>query len=41
MDKLEQNVTQIFKVVFERLDNLEDVAINQKTRKKIGLREEK
>ncbi len=38
VDKLEQNVTQVFKVVFERLDNLEDVAINQKKRKKIGLK---
>lgn len=37
VDKLEQNVIQVFKVVFERLDNLEDVAINQKKRKKIGL----
>lgn len=26
-DKLEQNVAQIFKVVFERLDNLEEVKI--------------
>lgn len=33
----EGRVTQVFKVVFERLDNLEDVAINQKKRKKIGL----
>jgi hypothetical protein len=37
VDKLEQNVTQVFKFVFERLDNLEDVAIIQKKRKKIGL----
>lgn len=35
--KLEQNVAQVFKVVFERLDNLEDATINQKKRKKIGL----
>lgn len=41
VDKLEQSVTQVFKVVFERLDNLEDVAINQKRRKKIGLKGEK
>jgi hypothetical protein len=33
----EQSVTQVFKVVFERLDNLEEVVINQKKRKKIGL----
>ena len=38
VDDLEQNVTQVFKVVFERLDNLEEVAINQKKRKKIGLK---
>ena len=38
VDNLEQNITQVFKVVFERLDNLEDVAINQKKRKKIGLK---
>ena len=37
VNKLEQGVTQVFKVVFERLDNLEEVAINQKKRKKIGL----
>jgi hypothetical protein len=37
VDNLEQNVTQVFKVVFERLDNLEEVAINQRKRKKIGL----
>lgn len=33
-DKLEQSVTRVFKVVFERLDNLEEVVINQKKRKK-------
>lgn len=38
VDKLGKNVTQVFKVVFERLDNLEEVAINQKKRKKIGLK---
>lgn len=38
-DKLEKNVTQVFKVVFERLDNLEDVTFTQKSRKKIGLKE--
>lgn len=37
VNKLEQDVTQVFKVVFERLDNLEEVSINQKKRKKIGL----
>jgi hypothetical protein len=41
VDGLERNVTQVFKVVFERLDNLEEVAINQKKRKKIGLKGEK
>ncbi len=38
VDNLEQNVTQVFKVVFERLDSLEEVAISQKKRKKIGLK---
>ena len=37
VDKLEQNVAQVFKVVFERLDNLEEAPINQRKRKKIGL----
>lgn len=37
---LEQNVTQVFKVVFERLDNLEEVRTNTKSRKKIGLKHE-
>lgn len=32
VDQLEQNVTQVFKVVFERLDNLEEVVINKKTK---------
>jgi hypothetical protein len=41
VDNLEQNVTQVFKVVFERLDNLEEVVINQKKRKKIGLNHKK
>ncbi len=40
VDKLEQNVTQVFKVVFERLDNLEEVRRNTKRRKKIGLKHE-
>ena len=40
VDQLEENVTQVFKVVFERLDNLEDLNINQKKRKKIGLKGE-
>ena len=38
IDRLEENVTQVFKAVFERLDNLEEVAINQKKRKKIGFK---
>lgn len=37
VDQLEQSVTHVFKVVFERLDNLEEVMINQRKRKKIGL----
>ncbi|MFG1486539.1 ORF6N domain-containing protein [Halobacteriovorax sp. RZ-1] len=37
---LEQNVTQVFKVVFERLDNLEEIRRNTKRRKKIGLKHE-
>lgn len=36
---LEQNVTQVFKAVFERLDAIEGVDINKKRRKKIGLNE--
>jgi hypothetical protein len=40
VENLEQNVTQVFKVVFERLDNLDEVAIKQKKRKKIGLKGE-
>lgn len=41
VDKLEQNVTQVFKVVFERLDNLEDVKINHSKRRRIGLTSKK
>lgn len=41
VDKLEQNVTQVFKVIFEKLDNLEEVNFNQKKRKKIGLKGKK
>ena len=37
VNKLEQNVAQVFKVVFERLDNLEEIPNPQKSRKKIGL----
>lgn len=37
---LEQSVTQVFKVVFERLDNLEETTIHQRKRKKIGLKKE-
>jgi hypothetical protein len=36
VNKLEENVTQVFKVVFERLGNLEDKAFNH--RKKIGFK---
>ncbi len=38
VDSLEQSITQVFKVVFERLDNLDEFAIKQKRRKKIGLK---
>lgn len=38
-DKLEQNVTHVFKVVFERLDNLEEVVINQKKLNMIRLKD--
>ena len=38
VNRLEQNVTQVFKVVFERLDDLEDVPIKRKKRKRIGLK---
>ena len=41
VDNLEQNITQVFKVVFERLDNLEDVKIDHKKRRKIGLTSKK
>ncbi len=34
----ESEVTQIFKVVLQRLDNLEEVVINEKNRKQIGLK---
>lgn len=37
VNKLEQDATQVFKVVFERLNNLEEIKINKKKRKKIGL----
>lgn len=40
IDKLEQNVTQVFKVVFERLDNLEEPPTIQQNRKRIGLKDE-
>lgn len=33
VDNLDQTTTQVFKVVFERLDNLEEVIFNQKKRK--------
>lgn len=39
VNNLEQNVTQVFKVVFERLDNLEDKTFNKA--KKIGLKSKK
>lgn len=41
VDKLEQNVAQVFKVVFERLDNLDEIKIHQKKRKRIILKGEK
>ena len=37
VNKLEQDVTQVFKVVFERLDNLENSSTPSKSRKRIGL----
>ena len=37
VNSLEQNVTQVFKIVFERLDNLEEIPKSQKSTKKIGL----
>jgi hypothetical protein len=37
--RLEQSVTQVFKVVFERLDSLEDkLPSYNKSRRKIGLK---
>lgn len=38
VNQLEQNVTSVFKVVFERLDNLEDVQAIPKRKSKIGLK---
>ena len=37
VNKLEQEVTHFFKLVFERLDTLENIPKPQKSRKKIGL----
>ena len=37
IDHLEQRVSSVFKVVFERLDNLDGIPKTQKSRKKIGL----
>jgi|SRR5690554_3129825 len=39
VNRLEQNVTQVFKVVFERLDNLEEkLPSHEKDRRKIGIK---
>lgn len=38
VNKLEQEVTQVFKVVFEKLDGLEDIRKKGDKRKKIGLK---
>jgi ribosomal protein S13 len=40
VDSLKENVSQVFKVVFQRLDDLESVPEVQKKRKKIGLKDE-
>ena len=40
VDSLKENVSQVFKVVFQRLDDLESVPEGQKKRKKIGLKDE-
>ncbi len=40
VDRLEQNITQVFKVVFERLDNLEEMDSKQGKRRKIGIKDE-
>lgn len=37
---LENDVTQVFKVVFQRLDNLEEETFKDKNKKKIGLKDE-
>jgi hypothetical protein len=38
VDRLEQDVTQIFKVIFEKLDNLEtNLPTHNKERRKIGI----
>jgi hypothetical protein len=41
MDKMEENTTQIFKVVFQRLDNFEEMLTPKlpSSRKKIGLKD--
>ncbi len=38
VENLDQNVSRVFKIVFERLDNLEGAPKPQKVRKKIGLK---
>ncbi len=38
VENLDQNVSRVFKIVFERLDNLEGAPKLQKVRKKIGLK---
>lgn len=39
VNRLEQNVTQVFKVVFERLDDLEEkLPSHEKDRRKIGIK---
>ncbi len=38
VNQLERDTAQVFKVVFERLDNLESLELNKPKRKKIGLK---
>lgn len=39
MNNLKNNTAEVFKIVFEKLDCLNDVSIKQTNRKKIGLKE--
>jgi len=40
VDQIKENVNQVFKVVFQRLDDLDDTPKEKRTRKKIGIKSE-